>query len=106
MTGDVDRLPADLAVVPLQVGIRDIIALGLMIGMTITSADRDDLEMSGPSGFTKSSSHPLLGRLIHFSAFSTAPRSFHKGLRSRDISRSWLHRLKGIGTIANKPYTE
>ena len=106
MTGDVDRLPSDLPVVPMQVSIRDIIALGLMIGMTITLADRDDLEMSGPSGFIKSSSHPLLGRPIHFSAFSKAPRSFHKGLRSGEIGKSWLHRLKGIASVANKPCSE
>jgi hypothetical protein len=104
--GDTDRLPSDLQVVPMQVSLRDIIALGLSIGMTITSTANGSIEMSGASGFITSSAHPLLGKLLHFSAFSMAPRSFHKGLRNGDISKSWLSRLHGVATIAQKPYND
>lgn len=104
--GDMDRLPGDLYVVPMQVSLRDIVAFGLLLGMTITSASKSHLEMTGPSGCIKSSIHPLLGTLIHFSAFATTPRSFQKGLRSGDISRSWLHRLQGVATVAGRSYNE
>lgn len=70
MVGDVDRLPADLPVVPMQVSLRDVVALGLTTGMSLQVADEDFIEMSGPSGFIKSSDHSLLGRLLHFTAFS------------------------------------
>lgn len=94
MAGDADRLPADIPVVPMQVSLRDIIALSLMIGMKIQAVSEDHIEMSGPFGFIKSSSHPILGTLIHFSAFSTTPHI--KGLKTGDISKSWLRRLTGI----------
>ncbi|KAL9025842.1 MAG: hypothetical protein Q9196_005401 [Gyalolechia fulgens] len=103
---DTDRLPSDLHVVPMQVSLRDVIAFGLLIGMTITASERESLEMTGPSGGITSSMHPLMGRLIHFSAFATTPRSFYKGLRNGDISRSWLYRLQGVATVANRSYNE
>ncbi|KAI0874973.1 hypothetical protein GGS24DRAFT_489656 [Hypoxylon argillaceum] len=103
--GDVDRLPSDLTVVPMQVSLRDAIALGLMIGMTIVTVSNSALEMSGPSGVIKSSEHPLLGRLLHYTAYTVAPRSI-KGLLTGKISRSWLQRLEGIATIAMQQYEE
>ncbi|KAK4085170.1 uncharacterized protein Triagg1_160 [Trichoderma aggressivum f. europaeum] len=102
MAGDADRLPADIPVVPMQVSLRDIIALGLMIGMNIQEANDDYIEMSGPFGFIKSSDHPILGRLIHFSAFSTTPHI--KGPKTGDISKSWLRRLIGIASVANQQF--
>ncbi|KAK4070591.1 hypothetical protein Trihar35433_5058 [Trichoderma harzianum] len=104
MAGDADRLPADIPVVPMQVSLRDIIALGLMIGMNIQEASEDYIEMSGPFGFIKSSSHPILGRLIHFSAFSTTPNI--KGLKTGDISKSWLRRLIGVASVAKQQFDE
>ncbi|KAL7786857.1 hypothetical protein V8C43DRAFT_289637 [Trichoderma afarasin] len=104
MAGDADRLPADIPVVPMQVSLRDIIALGLMIGMNIQEASKDYIEMSGPFGFIKSSSHPILGSLIHFSAFSTTPHI--KGLKTGDISKSWLRRLIGIASVAKQQFDE
>lgn len=104
MAGDADRLPADIPVVPMQVSLRDIIALSLMIGMKIQAASEDRIEMSGPFGFIKSSSHPILGSLIHFSAFSTTPHI--KGLKTGDISQSWLRRLTGIVSVANQQFEE
>lgn len=101
MVGDVDRLPADLPVVPMQVSIRDVIALGLMTGMSLQTADGDFIEMSGPAGFIKSSDHPLLGRLLHFTAFSADLRST---LLKGDISKSWLRRMEGIASVANQPF--
>lgn len=106
MLGDMDRLTADLCVAPMQVSLRDIIAFGLLIGMTITTASKTYLEMTGPSGCIKSSHHLLMGGLIRFSAFATDPRSFHKGLRKGDIGRSWPHRLQGLATVAKWPYIE
>ncbi|KAL6816231.1 hypothetical protein V8C40DRAFT_277211 [Trichoderma camerunense] len=104
MAGDADRLPADIPVVPMQVSLRDIVALGLMIGMKIQAVSVDHIEMSGPFGFIKSSSHPILGSLIHFSAFSTTPHI--KGLKTGDISKSWLRRLIGIASVAKQPFDE
>ncbi|KAF3076385.1 hypothetical protein CFAM422_001472 [Trichoderma lentiforme] len=104
MAGDADRLPADIPVVPMQVSLRDIIALGLMIGMKIQAVSEDHIEMSGPFGFIKSSSHPILGSLIHFSAFSTTPHI--KGLKTGDIGQSWLRRLTGIASVANQQFEE
>jgi hypothetical protein len=101
MVGDVDRLPADLPVVPMQVSIRDVIALGLMTGMSLQTAEGDFIEMSGPSGFIKSSDHPLLGRLLHFTAFSADLRST---LLKGDISKSWLRRMEGIACVSNHPF--
>ncbi|GAP93098.1 hypothetical protein SAMD00023353_10400240 [Rosellinia necatrix] len=103
--GDVDRLPSDLTVVPMQVSLRDAIALGLAVGMTIVTVSNTALEMSGPSGVIKSSEHPLLGRLLHYTAYTMAPRSI-KGLSTGEISRSWLRRLEGIATIAMQQYEE
>ncbi|KAK3295116.1 uncharacterized protein B0H64DRAFT_138505 [Chaetomium fimeti] len=101
MMGDVDRLPADLPVVPMQVSLRDVIALGLMTGMSLQAAGGDFIEMSGPSGFIKSSDHPLLGRLLHFTAFSADLRST---LLKGDINKSWLRRMEGIASVANQPF--
>lgn len=104
MAGDADRLPADIPVVPMQVSLRDIVALGLMIGMKIQAVSVDHIEMSGPFGFIKSSSHPILGTLIHFSALSTTPHI--EGLKTGDISKSWLRRLIGIASIAKQQFDE
>ena len=103
---DTDRLPSDLYVVPMQVSLRDVVAFGLLMGMTITTGDITKLEMTGPSGCIRSSTHPLMGTLIHFSAFATAPRAFYTGLRNGDISRSWLYRLQGVAAVADRPYDE
>ncbi|KAH6843153.1 hypothetical protein B0I37DRAFT_418277 [Chaetomium sp. MPI-CAGE-AT-0009] len=57
--------------------------------------------MSGPSGFIKSSDHPLLGRLLHFTAFSAdLPSTLLKG----DINKSWLRRMEGIASVANQAF--
>lgn len=106
MRGDVDRIPSDLCVVPMQVSLRDVIAFGLMIGMTISSRYPDNIEISGPSGSMISSNHPLLGKLVHFSASSTLPPSILRGPRKGDISRSWLHRLKGVAMVAQRSFPE
>jgi hypothetical protein len=103
--GDVDRLPSDLTVVPMQISLRDAIAMGLMIGMTIVEMSDTAIEMSGPSGVIKSSEHPLLGRLLHYTAYTVAPRGI-KGLLTGEISRSWLRRLEGIATVAMQQYEE
>ncbi len=102
--GDADRYPTDLAVVPMQVSMRDIIALGLMVGMKIKDASyfSNYLEMNGPFGCIRSSDHPLLGTLIHFTAFSQTPGQ--KGLSSGDLSRSWLARVRGTASVAQRPY--
>ncbi|KAK0620582.1 hypothetical protein B0T14DRAFT_234406 [Immersiella caudata] len=104
LTGDVDRLPADLPVVPMQISVRDLIALGLTTGMSLQYASGDHVEMSGPSGLIKSSDHPLLGKMVHFTAFSAAPRGALKGLLNGDISKSWLRRLQGIASVAKQEY--
>jgi hypothetical protein len=104
---DADRWPTDLPVIPMQVSLRDMVALGLAIGMRISYADERgwNLDMQGPSGNIWSTFHPLLGVYLHFSAFTRLPSSFHRGLRSRDISKSWLDRLQGIASVAGRTYT-
>ncbi|KAI4182010.1 MAG: hypothetical protein L6R41_006268 [Letrouitia leprolyta] len=49
MLHDADRLPSDLHVVPMQVSLRDVIAFGLLMGMSVTESERAPLEMTGPS---------------------------------------------------------
>ncbi|RDL30006.1 uncharacterized protein BP5553_10633 [Venustampulla echinocandica] len=72
---DADRWPADLAVVAMQVSLRDIVVLGLMTGIDIMNVDNGAriLEVTGPAGFITSSEQPLLGLLICFSAFLEPP---------------------------------
>ena len=104
--GDMDRVPSDLCVMPMQVSLRDVIALGLMLGMTINSAGNDHLEMTGPRGSITSSKHQVLGFLIHFSSISAGTSLKSNAQRSGNVNKSWFYRLQGIATIAQKPYTE
>ncbi|KAK0383139.1 hypothetical protein NLU13_9052 [Sarocladium strictum] len=101
LAGDVDRLPADLPVVPMQVSLRDMIAFGLLTGLSLQAASWDHIEMSGPSGFLKSSSHPFLGHLVHFTCLSNTLRST---LLNGDISKSWLRRLEGVASVAGQEF--
>ncbi|CAH0051583.1 unnamed protein product [Clonostachys solani] len=104
--GDIDRLPADLAVVPMQVSLRDVIVLGLAMGMTVVTQGNDSIDMSGPSGVIKSSDHPFLGKLLHFTAFSMAPKLSIKNLLTGKLSHSWMLRLHNTATIAMQEYDE
>ncbi|KAL1880758.1 hypothetical protein Daus18300_001372 [Diaporthe australafricana] len=65
---DADRCPSDLVSAPMQVSMRDIIVMGLMAGMDITSASfhEKSISMQGAVGTITSSKHAVLGPILHF----------------------------------------
>lgn len=73
---DADRCPSDLVSAPMQVFMRDIIIMGLMSGMEITSASFDEksIFMQGVVGSIISSKHAVLGPILHFT-----PRNVDQG---------------------------
>ncbi|CAN9148697.1 unnamed protein product, partial [Alternaria alternata] len=74
---DADRCPSDLVSAPMQVSMRDIIIMGLMAGMEVTSASfgEKSVSMQGAVGTITSSKHAVLGPILHFT-----PRNTDEGL--------------------------
>ena len=102
--GDADRCPSDLPVVPMQVSMRDVVTLALMAGMQCTEASfqQKSIAMEGSAGTITSSSHPLLGAIIHFS-----PRNHREapGLRiGGSINPLWMARLWDVAVVAGRPF--
>ncbi|PQE32230.1 modin protein [Rutstroemia sp. NJR-2017a WRK4] len=108
---DADRCPTDLVTAPMQVSMRDIIVMGLMSGMRITSSSFQEksVSMQGDVGTITSSNHPVLGPILHFtprdmgdltqSGFAT------RGYISSGIVRTWwLARTWGVCRVAGKFY--
>ncbi|KAK5045537.1 hypothetical protein LTR84_009155 [Exophiala bonariae] len=102
---DADRCPSDLPVVPMQVSMRDIVVIALMAGMKCTDASFQGkfVAMDGAAGTITSSSHPMLGSIMHFS-----PRNAHRPLgiqiRAGSIEPGWMARMWDIVTIAGRRY--
>ncbi|KAI4236061.1 MAG: hypothetical protein LQ349_002785 [Xanthoria aureola] len=104
--GDVDRCPSDLSNVPMHVSLRDIVVLGLMMGMRISSR-RVDIEvgqfsMVGSVGYITCSKHPILGSILHFTP-SNMDATFGFG-GSQRIMDLWVLRLQGSVPIAGRAY--
>ncbi|KAL8912490.1 MAG: hypothetical protein Q9171_002503 [Xanthocarpia ochracea] len=103
--GDADRCPSDLPVVPMQLSMRDVVAMALMAGMECTdvSFPSQSISMQGDAGTITSSRHPVLGALIHY-----APKQAtdSHGIRVLDgtIQGEWTARLLDIVTVAGHRY--
>jgi len=90
---DIDRCPSDLPTVPMQLSARDVIIVGLTIGMKCTEASfiAKTLCMQGAAGIITSSQHPILGPLLHFTPGNMDV--FHGIVDTGTISRQWLIRV-------------
>ncbi|PGH19259.1 hypothetical protein AJ80_04124 [Polytolypa hystricis UAMH7299] len=100
---DADRCPPDLVTAPMQVSMRDIVIMGLMSGMEVTSCSfhEKSISMQGDIGTITSSNHPVLGPLLHFaprynenmySSYGTLPVSptkYRGEVTGRWLSRTW-----------------
>ena len=105
--GDADRCPTDLPVVPMQLSMREVVALGLMAGMQCTdvSFESQSLSMQGSAGTITSSRHPVLGALIHFAP--KQPFETH-GMRTNNgkLSHDWIMRLLDTMVVAGCRYDQ
>ena len=105
--GDADRCPTDLPVVPMQLSMRDVVAMAVMAGMECTdvSFEAQSLSMQGSAGTITSSRHPIIGALIHF-----APRQPFKNhgipTNTSTLDASWLARLSDVISVAGSGYDE
>ncbi|KAI8945048.1 hypothetical protein F4801DRAFT_569641 [Xylaria longipes] len=108
---DADRCPSDLISVPMQVSMRDIVIMGLMAGMELTSASFDDksISMQGAAGTLTSSNHAILGPILHFTprnVETSLPMVF--GDRIRDvygkINKFWMVRTWDTCSVAGSFY--
>lgn len=104
--GDADRCPTDLPIVPMQLCMRDVIAVATMAGLECTdvSYQQQSISMQGSAGTITSSRHPILGALIHF-----APKLPHErhGIRTNDgtVNPQWVARMRDIITVAGQQYS-
>jgi hypothetical protein len=98
---DADRCPPDLVSAPMQVSMRDVIVMGLMAGMEVTSCSFNEksVSMQGRVGTITSSSHPVLGPILHFAsrnndrlffgAFGVRRTSYRSNIEGRWMARTW-----------------
>lgn len=113
VSGDADRCPSDIPVIPMQISLRDVIVMAMMAGMRISSAETrfhptiqslraesGRISMQGQAGTITTADHPILGLIVHFTPFNIG-RKF--GItHTPSISADWMLRLWGqcpIGTI-------
>ena len=106
---DADRCPSDLVSAPMQVSMKDIIVMGLMAGMEITRASFNERSvfMQGEIGTLTSSTHPVLGPILHFTPrtiYELRPGAFGFGLSSyrHAVQGHWLNRTLGVCSVAHK----
>jgi len=106
---DADRCPSDLVSAPMQVSMRDIIIMGLMAGMEITSASFDEksVSMQGAVGTITSSKHAVLGPILHFTPRNTDegpaytfgyPLGYERGF----VDGYWIARTWGVCCVARR----
>ncbi|KAL8750694.1 MAG: hypothetical protein Q9199_006904 [Rusavskia elegans] len=107
--GDADRCPSDLSNVPMHVSLRDVVVLGLMMGMRISSTHTDiemgDFSMVGNAGYITCSKHPILGSILHFTPSNLDAMFGFLGGSPR-IEKLWVLRLKGCVPIAGRAYDD
>lgn len=101
--GDADRCPSDLPVVPIQLSLRDVIALGIMAGMECTdfSFQAQSISMQGDAGTITSSRHPVLGTLLHFALKQKFENHGAHSLGGR-IHPDWVARMMDVVTVAGQ----
>ena len=104
--GDADRCPSDLPNVPMHVSLRDMVVLGLMLGMRINipliDIEVGHFSMVGSVGYITCSKHPILGSILHFTS-SNMNATFGFG-GSQRIMNLWVLRLRGYVPIAGRAY--
>lgn len=106
--GDADRCPPDLANVPMQLSMRDIVTMALMTGMKCTQASFEEksLSMQGLIGSITSSQHPLLGALLHFSPRNLSIEDIQDIPVGNDtVDPSWMARMWDEVVVAGTRYT-
>ncbi|KAL9055234.1 MAG: hypothetical protein Q9206_003219 [Seirophora lacunosa] len=103
--GDADRCPSDLPVVPMQLSLRDIVAMATMAGMECTdvSFQAQSISMQGDAGTITSSRHPVLGALVHFAPKQHFEQSGMQALNGR-IHPDWLARMLDIVAVAGRRF--
>ena len=100
---DADRCPPDLVTAPMQVSMRDIIIIGLITGMQMTSCSfhYKSVSMQGEVGTITSSNHPVLGPILHFTPREVGDLPPHMVSVNRNPARGivegrWLDRTWDI----------
>lgn len=107
VAGDADRCPADLPTVPMQVSLRDIVAMALAAGMecTYVSFEEQSVFMQGMVGSITSGRHPILGPLVHYTPrWPTNPAGSEKRIRQGVLGQHWLQRVWGTSSVAGRTY--
>jgi hypothetical protein len=106
LEGDADRCPADLPVVPMQISLRDVIAMAFAAGTEATHAtfEYKVISMQGNAGTISSAQHPILGALIHFSPNMSWNGFCPMGAANR-IDQRWLSKLDGLVVVAGQYFT-
>jgi hypothetical protein len=106
---DADRCPSDLISAPMQVSMRDIIIMGLMSGMEVTSASFDEksISMQGVVGSITSSKHAVLGPILHFTPRNVDQRpgyvfGYPLGHVRGFIDSYWLARTWDVCCVARR----
>jgi len=90
---------------------RDVIMMGLMAGMELTSAsfENKSVSMQGAIGTLTSSNHPVLGPILHFTprnVKASLPQAFgirRPGTRG-SIDGRWMARTWDVCSVANRYY--
>lgn len=106
---DADRCLGDLVSAPMQTSMRDVIMMGLMAGMELTSAPFDDnsVSMQGAIRILTSSNHLVLGLILHFTprnVKASFPQAFgirRLGTRG-SIDGRWMARTWNVCSVANR----
>lgn len=109
MKGDADCCPPDLANVPMQLSMRDVITMALMTGMRCTQASFEEksLSMHGLIGTITSSQHPLLGPLLHFTPRNVSLEEIRDISVGPDVVHSsWIARMWDDVVVAGTRYTK
>ncbi|KAL8991723.1 MAG: hypothetical protein Q9169_007709, partial [Polycauliona sp. 2 TL-2023] len=109
--GDADRCPSDLPNVPMQVSLRDVVIMGLMIGMStgnVRDAYREvemsQLSMIGSAGHITFSRHSILGTILHFTPSKVDSLLGFRDQLTQTINKLWLLRIKGSIPVAGRAY--
>ncbi|KAL8666379.1 MAG: hypothetical protein Q9168_007489 [Polycauliona sp. 1 TL-2023] len=109
--GDADRCPSDLPNVPMQISLRDVVVLGLMIGMRISNARENyseveisQLSMLGGAGHITFAKHSILGIILHFTPSNVDSSFGFPGCFTATVQKLWLLRLKDCVPVAGRAY--
>jgi hypothetical protein len=106
VSGDADRCPDDLPVIPMQVSFRDVIVMALRSGMRIVMRTdyTSSLTIQGKTGTITSAQHPILGLILHFTPRGSGD-DFGLNI-DKKVPRAWMARLWGDCPVADRRYAE